>query len=113
MLDEILGLRVGVEKIAVWLGKSPEGFLPFFRLVNAISIINRVAGLVAQRHHELMLILQCAVHLIFNFGESGVRVIERNANNRNFIGTAPGIRKVTFRLKDDPFSVQLCIKLLN
>jgi len=111
--DEIPGKSDGSIVVAITSAIRAKDRTPFRSLIEAISIVEGVAGLMAQVHHDLARVLE-VVHGFFQMGKPAVGQIERNANDRLAGRTSPLIGEIAPRRKPlEALAVQFPLELLH
>src|SRR5438132_7687725 len=80
--------------VAVRPEERPEQSAPFRRRVQAVRVVEHMSGLVPHVHHDLPLALE-RVDRFFELPQLRIRQVERDAEYRLLIGTAPLVGQIT------------------
>src|SRR5262245_56351681 len=90
-----------------------EQAAPFERDVEPIGVVERVAGLVAQVHHDLALVLE-VVQDALELRELGIGEIEGDADHRLSTRASPFVGEVAHRAEAlETLAIELTVELLD
>src|SRR5262249_44742120 len=97
----------------VRLREWTEHLGPLGVLVQSIGVIDRMPGLMTQKHHGHGAILDLSGLFFFDQREALVSEVKRNADDRHLVWTSPTIRQIELRPKADSLGFQLAIEPLS
>ena len=97
MTDKLPARRLRMEHLAVGFRERAENIGPARLLPQPVGVADRMARLVTHQHHHHLLVFDFPGLLLFDPGQPFVGQIERDADHRHPVGTAPGIRQIASR----------------
>src|SRR5262249_42865709 len=108
--NELFAERIGSERIPERTGERPKKLSPFRLLVESISVVDGVPGLMPQEHHKRLSLFDFAGLLLFDSGKTLIGQVKRNADDWYSIRTAPAVGQIENRLEGDLLVVQLGVE---
>ena len=84
---------------------------PFGRGVEAVGVVEDMAGLMAHVHHDLALVLE-RIDRLFELSQLWIGEVERNAEHRLLVRASPFVGQVADRTEFlEPAAVELLVQL--
>src|SRR5271168_5324099 len=113
MADKVSREWNGPIVIAIGAAKRTKELFPFRGAMKFVGVVERVARLMPEIHHDLACVLE-VIHLLLEMSQFCVRKVERNANYRLPGWTAPLIGQIAKRAElHQPFLFEFTIQLLH
>ena len=91
--------RVGPERVAVRPGERAEHLGPIGSLVEPVGVVEGVPGFVPQQHHGDLAGFDLTGLLLLDAGQPPVHQVERDADDRHLVRTAPTVGRVDLRVE--------------